>query len=248
MAGLGFDIQMLSSEKNLALSTNDVLAVVASQDLPLLGTMYDWGAERQLVAEYKTCFVQLSHCQHYCSGLEQKINTFEAYLYGFSGGMTLGAFGRRLRIDAPVAESMNWEKGQVLVEIDKFSSRSESRDKVIEFESQNLGGCRPALQMERRLYDRAVVYWKDMDGLAFVNQLAKELNKNEGSGTELLLETTSLIRWGGLKTMDWLNSLGYSLEQIRGMVVVDASLLNEIFFKKFMEAREVILQSQNGRS
>jgi hypothetical protein len=125
----------------------------------------------------------------------------------------------------------------------------ESREGVLAFEQKKLGGCEPFFASDaERLWDRAVVFWKDMDGSAFIEELANNIGFGLlAPGEEQTMETTSLSRWGGVKTMDWLYALGVEPDVVRGLVILSASLLKlNNFDVAFVKARERVLELQNG--
>jgi hypothetical protein len=106
-----------------------------------------------------------------------------------------------------------------------------------------------------RLFDRAVIYWLDLDGHAVIDRLAKELKMDLAApGFEHRLETTSLSRWGGLRTMDFLksqlNELGHAdpATILRGLVIISADLLeaHPQMAQLLLRVRESILKDQQG--
>ena len=71
-----------------------------------------------------------------------------------------------------------------------------------------------------------------MDGHAIIDSLAFAMGWIlQEPGYECRLETTSLSRWGGLRTMDWLKHQGMTAEQIRGTIVIHASVISDQLIK-----------------
>lgn len=121
------------------------------------------------------------------------------------------------------------------------------KKKILDFEKTKAGDFKAFFspKEEGRIYDRAVIYWKDMDGFAFIDELSKELHFSLlPPGEEKRLETTSLSRWGGMKTMDWLKVYNLSNDQIRGLVMIDCSLIDLKLPGLISKVRKKILKLQ----
>lgn len=129
---------------------------------------------------------------------------------------------------------------------DLFEIFNERRLRILDFERQKPGGFqRFFLEDQKRTFDRAVFYWEDMDGSAFIEWLAKKLGFSLlQPGDEMRLETTSLTRWKGFRTMDWLKGFGLSENQIRGLVLIDVSLITGDLLDLIRETRKKILSLQ----
>jgi hypothetical protein len=129
-----------------------------------------------------------------------------------------------------------------------LSKESQPR-RVLDFENSAPARAKALFQNQDagRTFDRAAVYFEDMDGYAFLDELARQMGEPlKAPGHEWRFETTSLSRWGGIRTMDWLKAQGLTPEQSRGLVVIDARLLDTRFEQLFSSARESVLRLQNG--
>ncbi len=98
-----------------------------------------------------------------------------------------------------------------------------------------------------RLFDRAVLCWEDMDGLTLIDCIAKEMNLELAPpGEDKNFETTSLSRWHCEKSMGWLQDMGISPNQARGLVIFSHSIINDRFIDILLWARKAVLHRQLG--
>lgn len=174
--------------------------------------------------------------------------------------LTLINLGDRLRVGMPTASALSPSNENDLQAIaaayrtfENASSATSPMERVLAFEQKHLGGCAPLFENRtapntNRHFDRAVVYWRDMDGHAFISALAHEIGEPlRAPGYDGRFETTSLSRWGGVRTMDWFKSEKLDSEVIRGLVVLSVEILaHQDFEKCFIRAREKVLKDQNG--
>ena len=66
------------------------------------------------------------------------------------------------------------------------------------------------------------------------------------AGADGRLETASLSRWGGVRTMDWLKQQGLSDNQIRGLVLISQDLLDTSILQRIQSVQAEIYRIQNG--
>ena len=153
----------------------------------------------------------------------------------------------RLRLPPITAEGLSFPP-TILKEISLEGFGREERLRVEEFENSHPAQGEPIFTKDaKRLFDRAVIYWPDMDGWALMTQVAQDLKLQiPPAGENSLLETTSLNRWRGVRTMDWLRPYGFSDEMIRGTVIFARDLIDDRLTPALESARERILKMQNG--
>ncbi|MEQ1664928.1 MAG: hypothetical protein ABL927_06080, partial [Bdellovibrionales bacterium] len=84
----------------------------------------------------------------------------------------------------------------------------------------------------------------------FIDRLAKKLNMQlQAPGFDSRLETTSLSRWGGVRTMDFLAVHNLSPEQIRGLVILSSEIVaNPNIVQIITQVRNEILADQMGET
>lgn len=225
------------------------LAVIMPMDDPFLGRLYDQTDLQPALASTKLFQISISHSFHRSRGIPPLSHPLQIHLLSLNESLCLGVFGEKAKVPLWVSDTMPFNEEMLETAVDVLSEPQESKDVVLAFENKRLAGCEPFFPSEaRRLWDRAVVYWKDMDGSAFIEELAGRIGFGLlPPGEEQSMETTSLSRWGGVKTMDWLYALGVEPEIVRGLVILSASVLKlHNLEAAFLASRDSILKMQNG--
>lgn len=227
------------------------LAVLMPIDDPFFGRLYTRSDLQPALAPTKLFQISVSHNFHRSRGVPPLTHPLQIHLLSLNESICMGVFGEKARVPLWLSDTLPWNDELLETAIDVLSEPQENRETVLAFEAKKLAGCEPFFTSENeRLWDRAVVYWKDMDGAAFVEELANSIGFGLlPPGEEQTMETTSLSRWGGVKTMDWLYALGVEPDVVRGMVILSASLLKlHNFEAAFVTSRKRVLQMQTGDS
>lgn len=227
------------------------LAVILPVDDPFLGRLYHRPDLQPALAPTKLFQISISHSYHRSRGIPPLTHPLQMHLLSLNEGICLGVFGEKAKVPLWMSETLPWNEEQLETAVDVLSEPQESRETVLAFEQKRLGDCEAFFTSGiDRLWDRAVVFWRDMDGTAFVEELAGSIGFGLlPPGEEQTMETTSLSRWGGVKTMDWLYALGVEPEVVRGLVILSASLLKlHNFEAAFVSARKRVLEMQTGES
>lgn len=237
-------------ESWIATIGKDTLAVVAPVDDVFFGRRHDVSAIHEALKAQRILQIFVSHGRHRIDGRPIVESPFDLHLLNYSADICLGLFGERARLPHFMTETLPWTEDmhRRIVEILELAAVPERKDLIRRFESQGLAGARPhfALDDSDRLFDRAVVYWEDMDATAMIEELAERLSLPLlPPGMDANLETPSLSRWGGIRDMDWLVQQGFTAERVRGTVVIAADLIERAdFAPAFQAARERILELQ----
>jgi hypothetical protein len=228
-------------------------------DNPATGQVYPFKEFEAALISKTLPHLKVSYSQHRTVGLKPALDRNEAVVYAFpqalaaatftSAPVALLALGDRMRFGSPVAAALSPVTSADLHSLQKSFFREADERAVQKFESKGVGGAQPLFKAgdTARIFDRAVMYFEDMDGYAFLSVLGELLGDSlRPASLDWRFETTSLSRWGGIRTMDWLKSHGLKPELIRGLISIDARLLTPEFEKQFATAREHVLKQQNG--
>jgi len=219
----------------------DTLFVTMVDDDPLTGELFETQNINSILTSKKIFSVRLSHSAH----LTEQTSDLTSDLYGariFSGTSmcAITILGERAsKIEPLFFGDVSWNFAQ---EFTQAFARPLQNQKLIEdFESRKWAGAKPFFSPgSKRIFDRAVLYWTDMDGEAFVTELSK-IKKKSSPKT---LAAASLCHWGGLTKMDWLKLQGFNPEMIRGLVVISSSLIDDQLGPAMEAARAEILNLQ----
>lgn len=243
------DAKLLKDPKALAGEiSSDALMIVCSEDDPLLGRLQDL-THLETVADSKKIFlVRVSHAHHRFLPLPKTFARTTLRIHSVNARLAVIFHSARMRWPIQFAESVALP-GEVLSEVEKLKRQDLVNPQIIEkFESAKPADCKPVFATgDLRIPDRAVVYWPDMDGFAVITKLAERLKiQLPKLGENTPLETTSLNRWRGVRTMDWLRPHGFTDEMIRGTVIIDHRYLNAEMIEHLNDVRAEILKMQNG--
>lgn len=235
--------------------TSETLMVLSSEDDPVVGRKFANQQINEILDGQRIVHVNVSHSAHTLDGKTPQPAKYAAHLWRVNHNLALAFLGERLSLDAPIAESLFWEKDAIdqvqnfLREIPKDSNKEAVRS----FEQKKIGGSKPFFsEAELRLYDRAVVFWEDLDGHALLDELANARNEPlKDPGFDFRFECTSLSRWGGFKTFDWLSHLAggpmRTPEVLRGTVIFSLKTIGDPGFAVLLEnAVQKILKIQKG--
>jgi len=225
----------------------EALFVLYSEDDPLFGLLYDVEALETSLKDTKVFRLRVSHVHQAFLPLPKELSRFDVRLCAVSPKVALVITSERLRWPALSAEGLAFSEDD-LAPVRQFKSPDFLNPHDVEtFESLPIDGMVAPLKGRHRIYDRAVVSWRDMDGWAVISRLAEQLKfKLPPAGFASPLETTSLRRWGGYKTMDWLSEFGFDDHLIRGTIMIDHTLLNKDLPPLVEKVREQILKIQVG--
>ncbi|HEX4923916.1 MAG TPA: hypothetical protein VFV50_07515 [Bdellovibrionales bacterium] len=226
----------------------DTLFVLLSADDPLTGQLFETEAIQNLLEQKKIFSIVVSHAVH---AYRPQWPSAPYKVHVLSGGsrFALSVLGERaLKIEALLFGPADWAAG-LGQELDSFFEvKTEDRELVLRFEASGWGGSTPFFAREaKRVYDRAAIFWGDMDGEAMIHELAAALQiPLLVPGQESQLETASLCRWKGLKTLNWLTEQGVASEVSRGLVLISKNLLSDKLGEQIDKTRAHILKLQNG--
>lgn len=225
----------------------EALFILYSEDDPILGKKFPVAELENLLKTQKIFRIRASHNTFRFQDEHHNIDKEEVRVFSMRTNLALALLGERAKMTPLVVEGLPWHasaKEQIFSEI---QLKKESRDLILDFEKQKPGDATPFFANDdtHRIFDRAVLYWKDMDGWAFLTELAKELSiELAPPGEDLRFESTSHSRWHDLRAMGWLKNHGLSAEQIRGLIIIDAAQIKPGLAEAFAKARARILKMQ----
>ena len=228
--------------------SSDALMILCSEDDPMLGRLYNLTHLEALSESKKIFLVRVSHVHHRFVPFPKSYSRHLLRVHSLGGQLAMILHSSRVRWPIQFAESVALPQ-DVLNEIEKLKQQDLiNPDVILQFEAQRPAESQPIFAPHAlRLPDRAVIHWTDMDGWAVISLLAKRLNLTlPPAGQNTRFETTSLNRWRGVRTMDWLKSYGFSNEMIRGTIIIDHRSINLALTEHLIHIRQEILTIQNG--
>lgn len=234
---------LLKFEEWLATLDKGTLFFLDAYDDPLTGEIFELSALHAKLHEKKIFTITLAHSLHFYRKLPA-VHPHSVQLIGLTKDLCVGILGLRSSRIQPLIFG-NEDNTQVSQDLG-FGSKTEDQKTIEGFEEKKWGGSEPFFKKgSSRIFDRAVFFWRDMDGEAFVQELASLLGLQlDSPGVEDKLETTSLCRWGGLKTFNWYQAQGHDPEKMRGLVIIAKELITPALGPKIIEARNRVLALQ----
>ena len=227
MIPLELEILKNPGEWASALSREDLL-VLYSVDDPLLGRTFETRAFEETLREKSLVQIRVSHARHSSEGPAQFTPRYGIYLYSLADSqLAIACLGERARIGAQVADQLfyNDVTDEQLKEFINPTPIDAAEIKAWQTEMAKAASAKilwPDLDQhfDNRIYgrlcDRALIYWEDMDGHALIDRLATRLKLTlRAPEFENRLETTSLSRWGGVRTMDFYKGWDIGLSTLR---------------------------------
>ena len=199
------------------------LFVLASEDDPLTGEIFDLEKIRDELAKQRIFFVTVSSSLHVREKTNMAFHDVSSRLLVLGEGLTLCLDGARVLVDPLLRGEVEvWGKYEPAVS-------GENEVQVKEFEKKLKSVASPVLkEADSRLFDRAVLSFRDLDGSAVLETFRGQKNIKDGqTGFHRLIEAPSLCRWGDSLSQNWLRARGWDPGFIRGMVVFDASLATD---------------------
>lgn len=223
----------------------DLLFVLVSEDDPVTGRLHNLAPLDAALIDQRVFRVKLSHADFRTQTVLRPAS-FEARILSFAPAFAVVVGGERVRIQPQLAPRLHWQlatwNDQVLptnVGVTPNTQLIEGFEQLISTralagESQfrtyfNAG--------ESRVFDRAVLIAKGLDGSAVIDALAQSLRLGLPSvGVDSPLDTTSPCRWNTPRFLDWLLLCGESEETIRGLIAIDVDTLRQFSPEKIHHA------------
>ncbi|MGE3973491.1 MAG: hypothetical protein AB7F59_03085 [Bdellovibrionales bacterium] len=228
--------------------SKDCLLFLDVIDDPMTGEIFGLEKLRAELANKKIFTLSVFHGIHLCREVPP-IHQFAAYFMNVSDRISVARLGAKCsRLPPMIAGLSEWVRALDLEKLELYSKVTENKKLVEDFESKKLAGSKPFFTSGKsRLFDRAAIVFEDVDGEAFIQELAQHLKiKLLPPGQEKRLETTSGCRWGGFEFFKYYESQGLPPETLRGLVLISLELLNPDLEKHLLTAHAQLLKLQNG--
>lgn len=243
----GFDLvaitlDQLESEDWFIEVDHKTLAILLPDDIPLIAQKIEIKNLLSKTLDKKIFCIHFSFFQHFFAELSEDVHPYEVHLMSFNKSLSVGRFGERAQIASYFSKNLFWDWEQ-LKEPLQLLRITENPERVKSFESKSVAGSQPLFLENKRFFDRALVYWPDIDASALRELVLEKLNLPLDSSDIL---TSSLIYWGGLKTMNWLKEFGLSLEQIRGLLIISERILTKELEQALVQSYFELIELQNG--
>ncbi len=259
----GFTIKLLTdAEMNspaFALDPHlkDLLFLFWSVDDPVTGELFQYPALQESLKDKRIHRIEVSHSKHTCIAPQVPL-PFDAKILSIRGDRAISVSGERFKMQPPIASGLNWPSLSLEQAQSDLARHDEAlyetmKSRVLTFEDNLPSGAERVLaQDKQRLFDRALFAFRDLDGLAFIIELAQHLGLDvREPGVASRIETTSLCRWKDERIFkdlgrEDLQREGLAPELIRGLVLLSAETLVGDIKGQVEKTRKKLLALQNS--
>lgn len=165
--------------------------------------------------------ISILHHQHYFNkNLSEPLEN-EVRIFSFQQG-ALALHGKRcVSLPSVLAPTLNWSSWKS--EFSFAISKTQDSAWVQKLESQPISDSKPLLSStSKRFYDRAILYWVDIEGEALRQTLIKDHQVQAH-----YIEALSLSRWNELKLIAQFEKRGWTPEMFRGTVLISSELSSD---------------------
>ncbi|MBY0383863.1 hypothetical protein K2X05_01780 [bacterium] len=165
--------------------------------------------------------ISILHHQHLFEKKTSEPSENEVRIFSFEKG-AIALHGKRcVSLPSVLAPTLHWASWKS--EFSFSSNKTQAPAWVQKLESQTIANAQPLLSAStKRFYDRAILYWTDVEGEALRQTLIKDHQISQTS-----LESLSLSRWNELKLITQFEKRGWSPEMFRGALLLSTELASD---------------------
>lgn len=229
---------------------NELVFVIWSNDDPITGRLYERSTLNDVLKDKRIFRISLNHSPRFIPQSLTRPEPFETRILSVRDDLAVILAGERFRISPLIAGQLPWPEEPDEVQLKPVEETEAERLKklVLEFEAQLPAGFKPYFsESEKRVYDRAVFYNESLDGSALIELLASSIGERIApAGKQNKFEALSPCRWNDQRLLDWLLNRGEKESVIRGLVLIDASAVQDDLVKKLEEAAATLHKLQSG--
>ena len=219
----------------------DLLLCLSSIDDPCLGVLSDThGHLKEQSEKARIFFVESSSLTQSFEATE--VGKRSIRLVSIDSKTSIGLYGAKVQIKEFIAPSMDWSKFIIDEISESLNTRLEDEKKVVEFEKLGIEGSKPLLSgNENRTFDRALIYWEDLDSSALLGALAAK-------GISTSLSSASLCHWNDRHVWKYLLEREYTEDQLRGLLVIPVSSISDELTKNLSQSVNEVRSMQSFSS
>ncbi len=246
------DVEMNLPAASLDPHTKDLLFLFWSADDPVTGELFHYPALVEALKDKRIHRIEVSHSKHTCLAPVVPL-PFEAKILSLRGDRAVAVNGERFKLQPPIAGGLTWpglsaEQAALDLVVYDETLYDNMKSRILAFEDDLVTGAERVLALDKsRLFDRTLFTFRDLDGLAFITELASQLALDvRDPGVPSRIETTSLCRWTDERLFGDLGLQGLGPEMIRGLVILSAEALVGDIKGKLEATRKKLLQLQSS--
>lgn len=222
-------------------NSSQCLMVLLERDHCFTAQVYAFEPFLQTLHDSKVFAVVVSH-HHHAHHAGRPLGAYDVEIRAVDTSHAIGVFGVRARCQSLSTQFIDWRSYQPADF--QYQSTPQNRALIEQFEASTVHGALPFLpQGVARIYDRAIIYWADVDGWSVLEELARirQWPATANRGVACL----SSCQWNFHQT-DWLSLQGQSPAALRGTILLKNSVIDEKMADDLAAAVAQVRLVQNG--
>ncbi|UYL08868.1 hypothetical protein B9G69_017645 [Bdellovibrio sp. SKB1291214] len=224
----------------------DTNFVVFAEDHPVTGELYPFVDELDKVLNEKRIYAfRISHSRHFHHKTDMR--PYSVRLCSYSGNLAVAVLGERFRCPPMMVQNMEWNQGDVSQELMlSQEGRKLNESLVSSFEASLADIAQPYFSSGKaRLFDRAVLVFKDVSAEALLEKTFAKLSLSSAEGWGMA-DSTNMCHWSDMKMFSNWWEPAPSLESLRGLVIASPTILeNPQFASALRESYQELLEEQS---
>jgi hypothetical protein len=224
----------------------DTNFVVFAEDHPVTGELYPFVDELDKVLNEKRIYsFRISHARHFHEKTD--IRPYSVRLCSYSGNLAVAVLGERFRCPPMMVQGMEWNHSEVSQELMLSQEGRKLNESVVKsFEASLADIAQPYFSAEKtRLYDRAVLVFKDISAEALAEKVFAKLGISSEEGWSQV-DSTNMCHWAGVKMFSHWWEPTPSNEMLRGLLILSPAILENPQFAAALRASyQELLEEQS---
>lgn len=212
-----------------AIDDKKTLFWILDRDDALTGQKYI--SDSTVSGDSKIFRIFVSHALHLHSWPDSNIGETDVHvLHHPPTGGAVALFGRRTQnINSPFCSALQWQN---YLNIAQFPTAQEDKAWVQQMEAKSVSGSAALLNnISDRLYDRAILFWKDRDASSICDLLTRDHKISP-----LDVECLSLSRWLDTRLVTQFAARGWDANTFRGTLLLSSRLSADKHFESKLVA------------
>ncbi|MBY0316544.1 MAG: hypothetical protein K2Q26_13555 [Bdellovibrionales bacterium] len=166
----------------------------------------------------KVNYIWVHHQLHKAQGMATTIKDTDIHIYSLGPQLAVAHIGKRLQsLHKGTGPSLDWS---ALQKMPSLSSVVENPQWVEAFEGKSIAGSQAFFTSPaNRLFDRALLYWTDIESSALRDVLIRDHGVSPNH-----VDCLSLHRWNELRILAQFEKKGFTPEVFRGLLLFSSEL------------------------
>lgn len=224
----------------------DTNFVFFAEDHPVTGEVYPFADELDKALNDKRIFsFRVSHARHFHEALD--VRPYSVRICSFAPEIAVSVLGERFRCPPMMAQNMAWNAAELSQVMQMSTSERQTNPRLVTDFEKSIAPIAELYFQENqaRLFDRAVIVFKDVSAEALAQRVFLKLGLSPEEGWTRV-SSTNMCHWSGTKMFGHWWDPSPSYEMLRGMLIIGTQMLEESdFIKILIAAHDELMQEQS---